>query len=715
MKRTHHPFVMTALALTFAGTSEAQTTSGPQISKSSSETQPTTLPNVVVTGNPLGSNLFELVQPTSTLSGEGLLLNRSSTLGETLSNLPGVNSTYFGPNASRPVIRGFDGDRVRIMQNGVGTLDVSALSPDHAVTVDPLIVQRAEVVRGPATLLYGGNAIGGVVNLLDNRIPQSPISGVQGNVEGRFGGAANERGGAAIVEGGNGTLALHADAYGRETDDLKIPGFARSQRLRASGSTFGLPETGVEQVGVLGNTSSHSDGGAFGASLTSGNGSYGGLSIQQFNSHYGSPLELGSRIDMRSTRVDFAGEARNLGAAIDNVKVKFGHSDYEHTESAQGIPQTTFKNRGYDGRIDVIHANIGPLKGAIGLQVTNFDFSALGAEAFAPQTHTDAKGVYVYEELPLGKLKFSTGVRFDRTSVSSQGGGPIDPMTGNPRFDPAQTRSFTPRSAAFGALYSFSDALAFGVNLAHTERAPSYSELYANGPHNATGQFEVGSTALSNEASNSADATLKLRSGSHSASIGIFESRFTNFITLFGTGNQRCPDGAAPADSDGDGIPDCGGEVLLPEFQFQGVPAIFRGGEAQGKVRVMERPGTLDLLGQVSYVKAYNRDTGQPLPRIPPVKALLGLEYRLDKLAARFDVIHATSQDRVSANELPTDAYTLVNASLIYRLSAASTVWDAFVKVNNLFNSEAREHTSPLKDIAPLPGRGVMVGLRGGF
>ncbi|MEN3351921.1 MAG: iron complex outerrane recepter protein [Betaproteobacteria bacterium] len=714
MIRSYYPFVMTSLALA-VGTAEAQTTSGPQTPKSSTETQPRTLPSVVVTGNPLGSDLFELVQPTSTLSGEVLLLNRSSTLGETLSNLPGVNSTYFGPNASRPVIRGFDGDRVRIMQNGVGTLDVSALSPDHAVTVDPLIIQRAEVVRGPATLLYGGNAIGGVVNLLDNRIPQNPISGFQGNVEGRFGGAANERGGAAILEGGNGKVALHADGYGRETDDLKIPGFARSQRLRATGSTFGLPESGVEQVGRLGNTSSRSHGGAFGASLTGASGSYGGLSIQQFDAQYGSPLELGSRIDMESTRVDFAGEARNLGPAIDNVKLKFGHTDYKHTESDEGVPQTTFKNKGYDARIDLIHANIGPLKGAVGFQVTNFDFSALGAEAFAPQTNTDSKGVFLYEELPLGQLKLSAGARFDSASVSSQGGGPIDPVTGNPRFDPAQKRSFTPRSAALGALYSFSDAIALGVNFAHTERAPSYNELFANGPHNATGQFEIGSTTLSKEASNSVDASLKLRSGPHSASLGVFESRFTNFVTLFGTGNQRCPDGSAPADTNGDGVPDCGADTVLPEFQFQGVPAIFRGSEAQGKLRVMDRPGTLDLLAQVSYVKAYNRDTGQPLPRIPPLKTIVGAEYRFDKLAARLDVIHASAQDRVSANELPTDAYTLVNASFIYRVTAAQTVWDAFLRLTNLFDQEAREHTSPLKDIAPLPGRGVMVGLRGSF
>ncbi len=490
MNRSCRQLMLSLLALFPTETAAAQ--SAPEAPKTPTADQPTTLPDVVVTGNPLGSDLFELVQPTSVLSGQELLLNRSSTLGETLSNLPGVNSSYFGPNASRPVIRGFDADRVRIMQNGVGTLDVSSLSPDHAVTVDPLIIQRAEVVRGPAALLYGGSAIGGVVNLLDNRIPQSPISGFQGNAEARYGGAARERGGAAIVEGGNGRFALHADGYGRETDDLRIPGFARSERLRASGSTFGLPESGIEQNGRLGNTSSRSHGGAFGGSLTGDNGSYGGLSIQQFDSQYGSPLELGSRIDMSSTRVDFAGEARNLVPAIDNVRFKVGHTEYKHTESDEGVPQTTFRNKGYDGRLEVVHAPLGPFKGAIGIQVTNFDFSALGAEAFAPQTNTDTKGLFIYEALPLGKLKLSAGARLDRASISSEGGGPIDPITGNPRFDPAQKRSFTPRNAAIGALYSFSDAVAFGVNYAHAERAPSYNELFANGPHNATGQFEVG-------------------------------------------------------------------------------------------------------------------------------------------------------------------------------------------------------------------------------
>ena len=673
-----------------------------------------TLPPVVVTGNPLGSDLFELVQPTSVLDGKDLLFNRKSTLGETLADIPGVSSSYFGPNASRPVIRGFDGDKIRILQNGAGMLDASSLSPDHATSVDPLIIDRVEVVRGPATLLYGGNAIGGVVNVLDNRIPQNAITGFGGRIEGRLGGADYERSGAAVLEGGNGRFALHADAYGRMTDDLKIPGFARSQRLRDSGSTFGLPESGVEQNGKLGNTSAHSNGGALGGSLTFDRG-YAGLSVQQFNSNYGSPLELGSRIDMESTRWDFAGEARDLGTIIENVKVKLGHSDYQHTESDQGVPQTTFKNKGYDARIEALHGKIGPLRGAFGFQLTKFDFSALGAEAFIPATNTDAKGMFIYEELPLGKLKLVLGGRAERNSVQSSGGGPVDPNTGNPRFDPAQTRSFKPKSGAFGAVYSFTSNVALTANLAHTERAPTFAELFANGPHNATGQFEVGDSTLAPEKSNSVDIGLRMRSGPNSGSIGVFRSRFSNFVTSFNTGNQRCPDGSVPADSDGDGIPDCAGDTILPEAQFRGVPAVFQGFEAQGRYRLLDRSGTLDLLGQASYVRAHDESTGQPLPRIPPLKLGLGLDYVWNHFGARLDVIWVQSQDRVAANELPTDSYTLVNVSLSYRLKEGQSTWDAFLRVNNLFNEEARNHVSTLKDIAPLPGRGITVGLRGAF
>lgn len=337
--------------------------SAPAVLAQSAATAPqlAELPTVVVTANPLGSGLFDLVPPVSVLGGRELSLRRESTLGETLNGLPGVSSTYFGPNAGRPVIRGLDADRVRLMQNGLGMLDVSALSPDHAVPLDPLVIDQVEVVRGPAALLYGGSAVGGVVNALDNRIPQEPISGSAGRAETRFGGPDNQRSGSAVLEGGNGVLAVHADVFQRTSDDLKIPEFARSSRLRAQSPQADEPR------GRLRNSSASADGGALGASLTFDRG-YAGLAYSGYNSEYGTVAEEDVRIDMKSKRWDFAGEMRDIGTVITRVKVRLGYTDYEHQELEAGQVATTFLNKGREGTLEAAHGKFGPVTGVFGVQ-----------------------------------------------------------------------------------------------------------------------------------------------------------------------------------------------------------------------------------------------------------------------------------------------------------------------------------------------------------
>lgn len=668
------------------------------------------LPEVTVTGSPLGSGLFELVQPAELLTGRRLDQLRSGSLGATLESLPGMSASSFGPGASRPIIRGLDGDRVRILQNGVGTLDASSLSNDHAVPYDPLGAERIEVVRGPAAVLYGGNAVGGVVNIIDNRIPDQPISGFAGRGELAAGGAARERSVAGLVEAGNGAFALHADGFARQAGELRIPGFARSARQRAiDGAGIAQPQ------GTLPNSSARSEGGAIGASATWQSG-YAGLSYRSQGSNYGSVAEQAVRIDMQSDRWDFAGEVRDLSPLVSAVKFKLGATDYVHRELDNGATATTFRNKGYDSRVELVHGKLGPFKGTFGLSLSNFDFSATGAEAFVPATNTDAKGAFLYEELQLERWKFSVGARGDRTRVGSGGGGPIDPATGLQRFDPAISRSFSMRSGSIGALYGFDKDLVLAVNATSTQRAPTYYELFANGPHAATGAYEVGDATLAREQSRGIDASLRWKRGPNAASLSMFRQKFRNFVTAFGTGNTRGADGEPnPADLDGDGVADGSGEEVMPEFQYRAVPARFTGFEASGRMRVYERTGTLDVELRGERVRAVDTSTGAALPRIAPTRVSMAIDYAFDRFGARMDVIRASAQNRVAAGELPTDGYTLVNAYLGYRFRLEGAALEAFARVNNLFDREIRYHSSMVKDLAPQGGRAVLLGLRGNF
>ncbi len=395
---------------------------------------------LAVTGNPLGVGSDELVVPVSVLNGRELSLRREGTLGETLNGLPGVSATRFGPNASRPVIRGLDAERVRIMQNGVGVLDASSLSFDHAVGVDPLIIEQIDVVRGPAALLYGGSAMGGVVNAIDHRIPKEKLDGITGRAETRFGGADSTRNGAAVVDIGNNLFAIHGDVYTRKTSDLDIPGFAVSRR---KSEADGTPR---ENRGKLVNSASDGDGGALGASLTFDNG-YVGLSYSTLDNTYGTVAEEEVTIDMNSNRWDLATEFTELGTVINRVKFRMAHTDYEHKELEGAEVGTTFKNRGLEGNIEAGHSPyliqwIG-LNGVVGFQFGNTNFEAIGEEAFVPSVNTQNKAVYVYEELPINQHKITFGGRMGHTAVDSK-----DSAT----FGAGQNNSFNPNSFALGRL-----------------------------------------------------------------------------------------------------------------------------------------------------------------------------------------------------------------------------------------------------------------------
>ena len=642
-------------------------------------------PAVPITGNPLGAGSDELVVPISVLNGRELSLKRESTIGETLSGTPGVTSSYFGPNASRPVIRGMDGDRIRMMQNGVGALDASSLSPDHAVAIDPLIAEQIEVIRGPATILYGAGAIGGVVNVIDHRIPKEPLNGAVGRGETRLGGADNERSGAAVIDLGNGIFAIHADVYTRKTDDLSIPKSAQNTLINNGKADH-------VKNGKLANSAANSDGGAFGAALTFDKGHI-GLSYSEFNSFYGTVAEPTVKVDMKSKRWDFSSEVHELDSFISRLKFRMAFTDYKHQEIDDGLVGTIFLNKGVESTLEAGHANIGNLSGVFGMQAQNTRFSALGDEAFVPSTHSSSQGLYLYEELPIERLKLSMGARVDKTTVKSGGGGAIDPITLLPKFGDAASKQFTPKNLSAGALLNIDGNWSISANLTHTERAPTQNELFSNGAHVATNQYEIGNASLSLEKANGADVQIRWKTAKHSLNLSGFYTRFDNFINLYNTG----------ATING-----------LNATNTIGVPAIFKGIETQGKFRVYEGSGTLDLNVRGDYVNATNLATDNPLPRIAPMRLGTGLDYNFGDFSSNVDILHGFKQDRLAKNEFPTGDYTLVNATISYRLKTTLNL-EVFAKARNLLNEDIRDHSSFLKEIAPMGGRSVLIGLRGEF
>ena len=640
------------------------------------------LPTISVTGNPLGVGSDALVIPVSILSGRELSLKRESTLGDTLNGLPGVAATHFGPNASRPVIRGLDAERVRIMQNGVGVLDASSLSFDHAVTIDPLVIEQIDVVRGPAALLYGGSAVGGVVNAIDHRIPTESVTGVIGRAEARVGGPDSQNNLAGVVDVGNGKIAIHADAYTRKTSDLNIPGFAVSSRKNQAD-----PSILRENHGKLVNSSASADGGALGASLTFDNG-YIGASYSDFNSNYGTVAEAAVRADMKSQRWDLASEFKDLGNIINRVKARMAYTDYQHQEIEGGTVGTTFKNNGVEGSVELGHAKFSSIEGVVGVQFQNTRFEALGTEAFVPPVQTQNHAIYVYEEMPLNiwnleKLKLSFGGRAEHTTLDA------NPWAKSPT---AQAASFNAYSYALGGLYTLNSNWSLASNLSHNERAPSYFELYANGAHLATGQYEVGNANFSKERSNGLDAQIRWKDAKNSFNFGAYYTRFSRFLGLLDTGNIDV-------------------DTSLPIAQFSTFAASFKGLEAEGKFNLVDN---LDLKLRGDYVRASNLDNSQALPRITPLRLGAGLHYQKNALGARIDMLHAFKQNRTAENELVTDGYTDVSALVTYKLPVKLNM-ELFAKANNLLNQEIREHSSFLKDLSPAGERSVLIGMRADF
>jgi iron complex outermembrane recepter protein len=639
------------------------------------------LKEVTVTGNPLSAE--DLIAPAVQYSGPGLLLRGKTTLGATLDGTPGVSSTYFGPNASRPVIRGLDGDRIRILGNGGGTLDASSLSYDHAVTTDPISIERVEVLRGPGALLYGGSAVGGVVNVIDSRIPREPGDGFGGKADVGLASGNHEKGVGVLLEGGTSRYALHVDAFERSTGDVRVP-------IALACTKGGVPAMAPR----ICNSASDVRGGAVGGSLFFNQG-YVGASASTYRNGYGTVAEDDVTIGMRANRYALEGEVRQLGGWLQSIKAQMSRTDYAHTEYEAGAPGTVFGNQGSDFRLEARHAKLGPLEGVVGVQAETSRFSADGDEAFAPHSRTRQQALFAYEEWVTGWGKLSFGARRESVKVESFGSPSVA------RFAPA-SRDFHPASYAVGALWKLAPAWQLTANLARSERAPKDYELFADGPHVATGAYEVGNAALRKERSTNLDLGVQWKSGPNRAGLNLFASRFDNYVSLASTGTDRDLDGEA-----------------LPVFAYTAVRAKFRGVEAGGTMRLLEGPRTVDAEWRGDLVRATNTDSGQPLPRIAPARAGATLVAAEGPWSARLGFDRAAAQSRVPEGERATPGYTLWTAAVTYRMKvdAASLLW--YARLDNAGDRLAYNASSILTQTAPgkapLPGRSLKVGVQATF
>ena len=654
---------------------------------------------IIVTGSPLIRSVNEAITGLSVLTGDELDLRLAGTIGETLKTEPGVSSTFFGAGASRPIIRGQGGDRVRVLTNGVGSIDASSASPDHAVAAEPAQAERIEVVRGASLLRYGSSGSGGIVNVIDGRIPtEVPEDGIDGAL--RVGGSTVDNGfeAAGSVDIGAGNLVLHLDGTYRDSGNYDIPGFAESALFREleEAEEGGEEEEGEEEAfGTLENSQTETSAFTAGASYV-GESGFIGIAVHKFDSDYGIPggheegeEEEGEEgeeeeeemvtIDLDQIRVDLTA-ALEFDGFIEKIQFFGGYADYEHTEfEAPGEVGTVFANEGFEGRLEAIQAENDGWRAAYGVQIRNRDFSAIGEEAFVPPTTTDQFGFYTFQEKETGNIHLEGAARYEFTDQT------------NSVTD--EDISFNLFSVSVGGDIHATDTVRFGGTLFRTERAPTTEELFSNGPHLATSQFEVGDVNLDKEVATGIEGSLRFKDQDRFITLNAFYTDYDDYIF----------DQAQGTEEDG-----------LPLFQFVGEDASFRGFEVQGGTKLTEL-GTFDIGvdALAEFVRA-DTDSGN-LPRIPPLSILAGIEAKNDSLSLRAELDYAAEQNKIDTFELPTDSYTLVNLFATWTPAALNENIKISVSALNLFDEDARQHTSFLKDTVPLPGQNFRIALSATF
>jgi len=698
-----------------------------------------------VKASPFHASATESALPVSVLAGDALKMRQASTLGDTLKNEVGVHSDFYGGVAGSPIIRGLDGPRVLITQNGLDAGDASRVGPDHSVAAEASTATQIEVLRGPATLFYGSGAIGGVVNVVDERIPTDNSTRVEWMLQRES--VNNEKLAAGSLVSGVGNIGVYVDGFWRDNGNYSIPGFA----------DIAPDEDAVK--GKVANTAATAKGFTLGGSYLLDNG-YIGVSYGRLDREYGIPghshaghdehdghehddhadhnehsAEEDVFADLTQNRYQLLSELSFSSGLIRAVNTKLAFTDYEHAEIEHGEIGTTFKNQSSEARIEILHRPYQDWRGGLSLHYKFSDFEAIGAEAFTPPSETQMLALGWMEERHFGPWLVQLGARIERVMLDAtnvllpdvgahghdEHDGHADDAHGAELirvFDISQ--KFTPYSLSAGAVWDFAEGYNLGLSVSRSQRAPSASELLSFGPHIGTAAYEVGALfvldddefvlntqPITMETANNLDITLRKFSGNTGFVLNAFYNRVDNYYYQQNTG-LFAEDGHDHGDDHGDEH-DHSGE--LPVYLFTAADVTLHGLEAQ-YVWQLNKPFKLTLQGD--YIRARLKGGGD-LPRTPPLRFAAELAYEQDAISADLRATRYMKQDKTAEPETATDGYTLLDASVSYRFNLGSSQLTTYLKGQNLTDEDVRVHTSFLKDKTPLPGRSLALGVRGSF
>ncbi len=648
----------------------------------------------LIVSSPLSRSVANTALPVSVLSGDELRLKAAATIGETLQNEPGITSQSFGPGVGQPVIRGQSGPRVHVLQNGLGSLDVSSLSPDHANSTEALWAERIEVLRGPATLLYGSGAIGGVVNVLDNRIPDAvPEEGLNGAVEQRYNTVNEGKSSAFKLDGGKNVLAWHLDGFYRDSINLRIPGNAFSESELSEASD---PDAGSR--GRLLNSNTRARSGTAGLSLVGERG-FVGVSVNHLDNNYGVPPGAHQhdgeaadvRIVLRQNRYDMKAEVDEPFAFAEGLRVRLGYNDYQHTEMENGVAGTLYSNEGFESRIELIQKPWWLFDhGVLGVQSKNSRFSALGEEAVVPVSDIDSFGVFTVQDVHTDHVTYELGMRVEQQWIR-----PTD----------RKQSSHTPVSFSTAAIWSVTETDSVKLTFSRSQRAPDIQELYTHGPHLATASFEIGNADLIEETSHNLELGIHIDRDWLQADFNLYQNWVQDYITQINSG--------LIFDHDAEAIVAACGSDCLPVFETRQKDAEFQGFEAQIDVPLWESDhGRLTSQLFADYVRGRFTD-GSDIPRMPPLRYGMELGWEATDWGVTVRMTRGEKQDKPGVNERPTDGYWQLNVGADYRFRVGERVdmlW--FVKANNLLADDIRNSVSYLRNVAPQAGRGAEMGVR---